>query len=516
MNYQHFRNTFQDGAPARKEDCVSGFPLVAIRSFIQATRDSGYKSTSAAISELVDNAFEAEATCVRVDLEEDKGGQKTLSIRDNGTGMSAATMQLALQFGGSTRFNSRQGAGRYGMGLPNGSLSQARRVEVYSWTNPHRIWSAYLDVDEIVSGGLGTVPEPVPFRPDEPDDYPDSPSGTVIVLGKCDRLDYQTVKAQTKRLTVDLGRTFRRRLYEGKQILVNGVAVRPFDPMYLEPGQNLVGAEAYGPPLEYSIRPPMPVVGPPISQVQVRFAQLPIEKWHTLSNEDKNRFGISKGAGVSIVRAGREIDYGWYFMGTKRRENYDDWWRCEVCFEPILDELFGVTHTKQKINPTAELNEILVPDLERIARELNATVRRRYTAVRTTEYLNRAQSVAEQRDSLMEPVPLRRPVSVSIPANRRMRYEIQQKSLDDVSFYVPALLQDKLLLTLNAEHNFFRKVYEPLSSGENIDSRILLANLQLLLLSAARAECYVRASKDRETVRRLRERWSNTLMAFLE
>ena len=33
--------------------------------------------------------------------------------------------------------------------------------------------------------------------------------------------------------------------------------------------------------------------------------------------------------------ANREIDFGWFFMGNKRRENYDDWWRCEVKFEPV-------------------------------------------------------------------------------------------------------------------------------------------------------------------------------------
>jgi hypothetical protein len=44
-----------------------------------------------------------------------------------------------------------------------------------------------------------------------------------------------------------------------------------------------------------------------------------------LSNEEKSSLGISKRAGVSILRGGREIDYGWHFMGSKRKENYDDW-----------------------------------------------------------------------------------------------------------------------------------------------------------------------------------------------
>jgi hypothetical protein len=173
-----------------------GYPLVAIRSFIEATRDSGYKSTSSAIAELVDNSFEAEATVVDVMIVEEENGAKRVSITDNGTGMPAGTIQLALQFGGSTRFNSRRGTGRYGMGLPNGSLSQARRVDVYSWTNPHNIWSSYLDADEISSNALDGVPPPVRFKPRGADELPSSPSGTTVVLTKCDRLNYRTVRAQ--------------------------------------------------------------------------------------------------------------------------------------------------------------------------------------------------------------------------------------------------------------------------------------------------------------------------------
>jgi len=39
-----------------------------------------------------------------------------------------------------------------------------------------------------------------------------------------------------------------------------------------------------------------------------------------------------------------------------------------VRFEPEFDELFGVTHTKQEIHPADKLCDILVPDIEKIAR----------------------------------------------------------------------------------------------------------------------------------------------------
>ncbi len=131
---------------------------------------------------------------------------------------------------------------------------------------------------------------------------------------------------------------------------MNGERVIPFDPLFTEPGLNLVGAVPYGPELPY----PVEVRGSgrkSTSTITVRFTQLPVSDWHSLSNEQKNVQGIAKNAGVSIVRAGREIDRGWFFMGLKRKENYDDWWRCEVRFEPDLDEWFGVTHTEAGNSP---------------------------------------------------------------------------------------------------------------------------------------------------------------------
>jgi Histidine kinase-, DNA gyrase B-, and HSP90-like ATPase len=497
-----------------RTDISTRLPLVAVRPFIQATRDSGYKSTSAALAELLDNSFEANASCVRLEVsEQTKGGEKTVSVIDDGQGMSRATMQVALQFGGSTRFNSRERSGRYGMGLPNGSLSQARRIELFSWVKPQQIWSTYLDVDEVAEGHIDGVPEPVRFRP-EPKDYPASACGTVVTLSKCDRLDYRSIRALMRRLEADFGRMFRHHIYSGKRILINGEAVLPFDPLFIASGANLTGSRPYGPPLTYEIA--CNISGK--SSVSVRFSLLPIDKWHKLSNEDKNSLGISKNAGVSIVRAGREIDFGWYFMGTKRKENYDDWWRCEICFKPELDELFGVTHTKQKINPTEALSAILTPDLERVARELNAMVRKDYLDVKARESRPKSLAIAERRDDLMKPIGRgkRRGQNRSPGTLSGIGYQISEEGLDDVSFYQPSLTRNKIKLILNQDHTFYGKVYQPLSSSAPVPSSLMLEHLQLMLLSAARAECGLRSKVDRKVAEELRRTWSNALTAFLE
>ena len=43
---------------------------------------------------------------------------------------------------------------------------------------------------------------------------------------------------------------------------------------------------------------------------------------------------------------------------------------------------FSITHSKQGINPTQELREILTPDLEAVARQLNSRVQAAFASVK--------------------------------------------------------------------------------------------------------------------------------------
>src|SRR5262249_395825 len=140
-------------------------------------------------------------------------------------------------------------------------------------------------------------------------------------------------------------------------------------------------------------------------RVTVRFSELPVHKWHDLPNDDKRRLGIVNGAGVSVVRAGREIDYGWFFLDGKRRENYDDWWRCEIQCDSTVDEAFGITQTKQQIRPQDYLHEILAPDLENVAKALNGRVRQAHLHVRAVDQTAEVEKMASERDQLLNPLP---------------------------------------------------------------------------------------------------------------
>lgn len=244
-----------------------------------------------------------------------------------------------------------------------------------------------------------------------------------------------------------------------------------------------------------------------------------------MSNEEKNLHGIAKQAGVSVVRAGREIDRGWFFMGQKRRENYDDWWRCEVRFDPDLDELFGVTHTKQEIHPTEYLSSILRPDIERIARELNGRVRKAFVVVKASGHIQReSERFAARFDNLIEPPPqATQAIKRSTPLRRGGRgrvggleYRLQMKKLDELAFFVPVLEGGRLTVVLNEQHPFVRHACAAALANGNNCSDAGQRYLELMILAASRAEVLLAIDKKTQSwINEFRKSWSNILATFL-
>ena len=389
------------------------FSIIAVDRFIEATRDSGYKGTPSAVAELVDNAVQAGAGHININVTRavnDNDDAIELTVHDDGIGMPPHVLRQALRFGGSTRFRDRQGLGRYGMGLPNSSLSQARRLTVYTWQPGSPVYSSYLDTDQIASGAMTNVPAPKKTRLPFEGDYGES--GTVVVWSRCDRLDNRRISTIVRKLTSALGRQFRYFLWNGVKITVNGTPVEPLDPLFLHPAAKYQGATQFGETLQYEVSCSLDNGVNTVGRVRVQFTELPVHDWSNLSNKEKRTLGISAGAGVSIVRAGREVDYGWFFLSSKRRENYDDWWRCEIRFDPVLDEAFGITHTKQQIRPSSFLLEALSSDIEAAARALNGRARKAHLVAKAAARFSESEKVATEREKLLEPSLMASPTTL--------------------------------------------------------------------------------------------------------
>jgi len=484
-------------------------PLVADDRFILATRETGYRDLSAAVAELVDNAVQAGAMNVRIIIQEAReretegelGARRvTIGVLDDGGGMDFEGLWTALQFGGTERFDDRSGLGRFGMGLPNSSVSVTKRLEVYSWRPRSQVLYTYLDVDQVSQRMVGGIPQPERRRLPAWVGHEVPQSGTLVVWRRCDRLEFKKAGTIAEKLRAPLGRMYRRLLWRGVRILINDVAIEPVDPLFCSPQSSEGGAEPYGGPLYYDVVVPGTNK---TSRVSVRFTLLPVNQWQSMGPEEKRSAGIVGGAGISFVRAHREIDQGWCLFGGKRKENYDDWWRCEVLFEPDLDECFGVTHSKQGVTPTPYLRSILEPDLEAQARALNGEVRAAFQRLRET-----APSVATERanrnDALL-PVPSRLG-----GMGDRFSYRLALGPIATRQFFDVVVRGRSVVLTLNTDHPFYDRLFSVFPKAS--DGR---RALEAMLLAAARG--YVALSPDdRAATQRYWCTWSDALSAFTE
>ena len=332
-------------------------------------------------------------------------------------------------------------------------------------------------------------------------------------------------------MLLSLGRRFRYFLWDGVSIKVNGDIVDPIDPLFLRSPALLDGASQFGEDLVYevSVSPENP---DQTGTVQIRFSELPVAQWSRLSNSQKRERGIAKGAGISVVRSGREVDYGWFFLSGKRRENYDDWWRCEILFDPVLDEAFGITHTKQQIRPRPHLLEALAPDIESMARVLNSRARKAYQAVKVAAQFSASEVRAGEKDRMLTPLP-RRPRSrdelVLAALGRNVapqpaattagivstEYRIVPAPLSETAFFNYARDAGRLLLVINPEHPFYKIVYKTLLNSDSPHDEAIRSQIDLLLLAAARNEALLEDQHAIRIAETIRNGWSDTLATFL-
>ena len=339
--------------------------------------------------------------------------------------MSPAMARFALSWGGGTHFEDPQFIGRFGFGLPNSSINQTRRVEVYTRTAGDQPFTrAYLDITSPSAYGMQFVPpeEQAPL-PGFVRQYIDRNKlaidhGTVVVWVDPDRLTYRSPAYLRDHLIDDFGVTYRYLLQRDGhdvtdrhvQVMVEGTRVEAVDPLFLMPG-----ARYYVPPedggsqliedttlpvrfardpetgekrltlIENTAELAQDDPGTVISTIQVRIGRFPLgfAEFKAKGKEDRHRrFDIRKTRrGMSFVRSGRELQTVDAFPRSPHDvasglgnwpllQTYAYHWGIEVRFQPDLDEAFGITNDKQGVRPIEDFWRALV--LKEIDRAVHA------------------------------------------------------------------------------------------------------------------------------------------------
>ena len=377
------------------------FSIINTEMTVEAMRDSGYKSTTHALAELIDNAVEADATAIEVfgvSRRDDRTGRITLqelAVLDNGEGMDQVRLRGSLRYGHGTR-RGRHGIGRFGVGLPNSSMSQAKRVDIWSWqTGTTNALHTSLSIRDVESGAE-EIPEPklraIPeaYRTASRHGFEDS--GTLVVWSDLDRVEWKRASTTFRHIEALLGRIYRRYLAKpserlhcddarGEKIglqrtitcipveedsgtieIKDAVEVRPNDPLYLMsetscpeqfgPGPMFMELEGspFTVPVTYNGETHLVRIRASYARPHVRDSADSDATWpQEWVGKDAGRTPWGKHAdhnmGVSMIRAHREIeiDPSWV-SGDDPRER---WWTVEVDFPTALDEVFGVTNNKQ-------------------------------------------------------------------------------------------------------------------------------------------------------------------------
>jgi hypothetical protein len=535
---------------------LTEYSIVRQDRFIEATRDSGYKGTESALSELVDNAIQAQANSVVIEFistEEEVNGpgrpkQPRVTealIVDNGRGMDAETLRRALRFGDSTRFGDRSGLGRFGMGLPNASASQCRRVEVFSWRRGSKPLHTYIDIDEISNSEMTEVPEPREVAiPTGYAHLTKSSSGTLVVWKKCDRLDHDgKADTLTRALRTNLGRVFRYFLIRDFTLTLNGTRVGPMDPLYLIPQARLPGdplATKHGDTLKFEV--PIPSKPGQTSTVEVTISLLP-EEWQLKYGPGKTKEQkealklryIESTTGFSMVRAGREIDLiSTPYHSASHWKNR--WYRVEVRFEAELDEVFCVTHTKQHARIArgsalfnqmenaikANVNTLLdIIEHRKPKRAANAPSQAEEVAKRVESRLKPLEGLADKSGQVVqeevkafvrERVAAGTPPDAAEYLDRRLSLFpviVELEHLPGAPIYRVKVVGRTIVVMLNTSHPFYDRVYQRLEK----ESPTGKTGVDLLLMSLARSEVCC-SDEAREWYDAERQEWSQNVKLF--
>ncbi|MGE6435044.1 ATP-binding protein [Shewanella baltica] len=362
--------------------------FLSAETVIESLRDNGYNNTAYALAELIDNSLQAAATRVEVGfIEEQTSPRKNynvseISLWDNGIGMDPETLRIAMQFGGGTHRKDTKGMGKFGMGLPNSSISQCRRVEVWSWQNGSVPHYTYLDVDEMKSGQLEEVPLPVathiPAKYEKAFFTKMPESGTLIIWSKLDRLSWKTGKSIYRHCEHLVGRMYRnfisddnikiesityRKSGEDRLDVFDRETFKANDPMYLKKNTSLpelpgsYKGEAFFEKIDQEVIsieyidengvPKRDDVTITTSMVKKNIADRILKD--TLGRLGGTPWGkhCGKNVGISIVRANRELVLRDSFLTSTLRESKGRFIGIEVSFPPTLDAVFGVTNNKQ-------------------------------------------------------------------------------------------------------------------------------------------------------------------------
>lgn len=305
-----------------------------------AFRSLGYDNT-AAIADLIDNSIDADAKNVWISID----NLTQIFISDDGIGMDKETLRQAVRIGGKKEHNKNNELGKYGFGLTAASLSMGKCFRIITKHND-TFSTVVLDYQYIQDNNKFHADfhestereiESFNYRTNH------AQSGTVLIIDKCDQIQYTKVDSFTKAVRDHIAKAFHEFVKSGdRNIYLNDERIIGLDPFI----PQIPTAEVL---LDKDI-----TINTTDGKTGILHVEAVVKQDQGKAINTQLRLNIY-GQGFYIIRNKRQIASALEFPEIFVKHNDFNLLRIKLTFSQDLDDEMGINIKKQDITPKREV-----------------------------------------------------------------------------------------------------------------------------------------------------------------
>jgi hypothetical protein len=496
---------------------------------IEGLRDTGYDFKTA-MADLVDNSIAANATSIKVRIQEDSFGKYSIFIADNGDGMDLDGLKNAMRYGSAARLD-KSSLGKFGMGLKTASTAFCRCLSVISKKSPHSTgcFKVQWDLDEIAKSNQWEL---FILQPNEDEiellqDVSIDGTGTLVVWEKVDRLikSYSSnfhKKNAYEKLIKDLkfhfSLVFQRFLdpqIKSKykiDLFVNDEKILPWDPFCTH--------ETNTDHLADEVIEVIGLVEGGASSFSLTGHVLPRKEEFSSKESYEEARVNNEMQGFYVYRENRLIYQG--SLGVFTKDPHFSLLRMNFSFNHELDEAFNVDIKKSKISLNEEIYSYLknsfLPALRRHAENKYRKGQISKVAANTnqihdasnTNINSKAANLLASKITVTNPnlnsveisnsngtfVGTIKVLNLSRQGQCRV---IPVDSIESGLLWEPTIVEGNHAVSINQSHDYYSKIY-----AANLQNPVLIQGLDALLWALAEAEMSTYSEETKEQYEEMR------------
>ena len=374
-----------------------------IEQRIESERENDF-DTNSAYGEIIDNAEQANAKNIKIEFFYSPGQKKEklnyVVFGDDGEGMSPEILEKCLSSGFSSRYDDRDGIGRFGVGMTKAFMNQCLICEVYS-KQKNKDW--HYTIADISEKNLEKNLIPTPIKKEPPKDISKltgKDHGTLVVWKEHDKID-DDVDDIIDNFDKWVGRTYRKFIDDGKNrsttksndnnlnIFINGNKVKTIDPSFLnlknsrfpddEPGELILDTTIDWPVDKTKANKPGE-----LAPIRIKITKSPLAYREGSGGEKKKEYSKKftkihqdrliddEWQGISILRNNREVFFGIPFPWVKGINFSEPAARhigFEISFHGCHDTSFTVKNIKVGAKPIKDLKKEITDAVKHVWRQ---------------------------------------------------------------------------------------------------------------------------------------------------